>query len=257
MENKHIYKGALILFIFVITSTFYGCVENKLKAVIEEGRKSCPISLGITGELTSISYQDNAVQMLYTLDEQFTNIDVLATHPEDMKTAFMAGMINEESMKLINMITEADADFIVVFKGKASGKEASFRLSSNELKKEMEKPIATNEEKLKLTIAQTNQQMPMDPGTGIVITELVDKGDVVVYMAKVKDKDQFKLLSSNLENVKNNQKLLFKMMGPAEKLFFKMIVDAGKELGYTYYVDGTDEVFNVVYTNSELREIFE
>ena len=99
--------------------------------------------------------------------------------------------------------------------------------------------------------------MPMDAGTGVVITELVDKGDRVVYMAKVTDKEQFKLLSSNLENAKNSQKIMFKMMGSAEKMFCKLIVDSGKDLGYIYYTDGTDETFEIVHTNSELREILE
>ncbi len=257
MTKKHILKGILILFVCAITSVFCGCVENKLKAAVEEGNKSCPISLGLTGELTSISYQDDTVQMLYTMDEQFMDIDSYASNPEDMKTTFMSGMRDEESKKLLKLLTEADADFTVVYKGKVSGKEASFKISSNELKKELDKPLATNDEKLKLAINETNKQLPIDLGTGIVITELVDKGDVVVYMAKVADKEQFRLLSSNTENTKNSQKIMFKMMASAEKIFFKLIVDAGKDLGYLYYTDGTDETFEIVHTNSELREIFE
>ena len=257
MAKKDIIKGILILCVCAITSVFCGCAENKLKAAVEEGNKSCPISLGLTGELTSFSYQDNTVQILYTLDEQFTDIDILAANPEDMKTTFTAGIRNEESKEMLNLMIEANADLIIVFKGKTSGKEATFKLSSNELKKELDKPMASNDEKLKLAISQTNLQMPMDTGTGVVITKLVDKGDMVVYMAKVTDKEQFKLLSSNLENAKNSQKIMFKMMGPAEKMFFKLIVDAGKNLGYIYYTDGIDETYEIVHTNSELREFFE
>ena len=82
MTKKHIFKGILILFVCAITSVFCGCVENKLKAAVEESNKSCPISLGISGELTSFSYKDNSVQILYTLDEQFADIDALAANPE-------------------------------------------------------------------------------------------------------------------------------------------------------------------------------
>ncbi len=257
MTKKHIFKGILILFVCAITSVFCGCVENKLKAAVEESNKSCPISLGISGELTSFSYKDNSVQILYTLDEQFADIDALAANPEGMKTTCTAWMRNEESKEMLKLMIEANANLIYVFKGKTSGKEATFRLSTDDLKNVLDKPMATNDEKLKLAISQTNLQMPMDAGTGVVITELVDKGDRVVYMAKVTDKEQFKLLSSNLENAKNSQKIMFKMMASAEKIFFKYIVDSGKDLGYIYYTDGTDETFEIVHTNSELREILE
>lgn len=171
MTKKHIFKGILILFVCAITSVFCSCVENKLKAAVEESNKSCPISLGISGELTSFSYKDNSVQILYTLDEQFADIDALAANPEGMKTTCTAWMRNEESKEMLKLMIEANANLIYVFKGKTSGKEATFRLSTDDLKNVLDKPMATNDEKLKLAISQTNLQMPMDAGTGVVITE--------------------------------------------------------------------------------------
>jgi hypothetical protein len=46
------------------------------------------------------------------------------------------------------------------------------------------------------------------------------------------------------------------MMGPAEKMFFKTIVEAGKDLGYMFCADGTDETIKVIHTNAELKEFF-
>lgn len=46
------------------------------------------------------------------------------------------------------------------------------------------------------------------------------------------------------------------LLGPAEKMFFKTIVDAGKNLGYIYYAEGTDKTVEVVHANAELAEIF-
>jgi hypothetical protein len=35
-----------------------------------------------------------------------------------------------------------------------------------------------------------------------------------------------------------------------------MIIDAGKNLSYRYYAEGTDKTVEVVHTNAELAEIF-
>lgn len=256
MKSKAL-SGAIALIICVIMSAFCSCAESKLKLKADAANKNCPLSLGMLGEVTSITYDDDTMQFLFTLDETFTNIDKLGADSESMKSILMAWVNNENSRELIEMIIDANAGLSVVFKGKTSGKEARITLTSSELKEALDRPMITEEEKLKLAIEQTNMQMPMDTGTGIILTELVDKGDIVVYMAKVTDMNQIKLLSSNVENVKNSQQLMFKMMGPAEKLFFKMIIDANKDLGYIYYADGTDETIEVVHTNAEMKELLQ
>jgi hypothetical protein len=98
--------------------------------------------------------------------------------------------------------------------------------------------------------------MPIDTGTGVIITKLEDEGETVTYMAMVNDKKQLDMIAENIDNVKNSQKTMFKMMGMAEKIFFQMIIDAGKNLSYRYYAEGTDKTVEVVHTNAELAEIF-
>ena len=253
--RKSVIWGTYAVLMCAIMSFFCSCAETRLKSAAEAANKDCPISLGISGEMTSVAYEDNAMVFTFTLNEQYNNIDVLAANPKNMKASFIAGMRNEKTKELFDLMIESDAGLCIVFKGKESGKEAKFNLTAAELKEELEKPEPTAEEKLQYAITQTNQQMPLDTGTGIVMTELVDKGETVVYMALVNDKKQLEMIADNLENVKNAQKNTFRMMGPAEKMFFKTIVDAGKNLGYIYYAEGTDQTVEVVHTNAELKEI--
>ena len=255
MERKSL-TGAFALIICVIASMLCSCAESKLKLAAEAANKNCPVSFGMIGELTSVTYDGNTMEFLLTMDEEFTDIDKLGADPERMKTSLMAWADNEKTRELFEMIIDADASLTLIYRGKTSGKEARAELTSSELKKALDSPMATAEEKLKLAIEQTNLQMPMDTGTGVVITELVDEGDVVVYIAKVTDLEQFKMLSGDIDNIKNSQRLMFKMMGPAEKMFFKTIVEAGKDLGYMFCADGTDETIKVIHTNAELKEFF-
>lgn len=256
---KKLLQGTLIIISCFVVAVLFSCSENsaKLKAAIEEANKECPISLGIAGEMTSMAYSNNTVEILFSFDEQFTNIDKLAANPARVKETVMTAMVNERSKPLFDLMVEANANFRVIFKGKSSGKEAKMELQLSELEDLMKKPMASNEEKLRLTIAQTNLQMPMDTGTGVVITELLDRGDAVIYKAKVSKKEQLSMIANSIEEVKNSQKLMFKMMGTAEKVFFRMVIDAGKDIGYLYTADGTDEQVEIIQTNAELKEILQ
>ncbi len=255
MKKIMIY-GTYVVLMCAIMSLFCSCAETKLKTAAEAANKECPVSLGITGEMTSVAYEDGAMVFTFTLNEQLNNIDVLAANPESTKASILAGMRNENSKKLFDLIIESDAGLRFVYKGKDSGKEARFDLTAAELKEELEKPAPTVKETLALSIAQTNQQMPIDTGTGVIITKLEDEGETVTYMAMVNDKKQLDMIAENIDNVKNSQKTMFKMMGMAEKIFFQMIIDAGKNLSYRYYAEGTDKTVEVVHTNAELAEIF-
>lgn len=258
METKTIYfyKSAIIL-PFAIMLLLCGCVENKLKTAIEKANVNLPVSIGAAGELTSISYEDNAVVFLYTLDEQFTNIDILSSNTELMKSSISTFLRNEKMKTFFALLVEENTDLCMIFKGKATGKEASMKLTSIELKQELDKPASTNEDKLKASIATANQQMPLDTGTGIIVTEVVEKDNQVLYLSKVSDKNQFEMIANNTEGVKNSMKLMIKMMGPAEKQIFQLIVESGKYLGYSYYMDNGDETINIVLTNSELSQLLE
>lgn len=254
-KKSNVFSGTMMVLLCAMMMVFGSCAESKLKAAIEEGNKMCPLSLGVAGEMTSITYEDDAVNFLFTMDEQFTNIDVISANPEAFKNSFITGMKNEKTQKLFEIMIEANADLVVIMKGKTSGKEATVRLTSSELKEELEKPMPTAEDKLKASITEANRNMPLDTGSGIIMTELKDDGETVVYMAKVTDKKQLELIASSTENVKNSQRTVFKMFGPAEKMFFEYIADAGRNLGYTYYAEGSDKTVEVVHTNAELKEL--
>lgn len=249
------FKGTTSVLFCLVMVLFFGCAENKLKVAVEEVNKKCPVSLGAVGEMTSVVYEGDMVTFNFTLNEDFLDIDALASNPDNMKATILAGILNEKSKKMIEAMIDAGASFNMAFKGKKSGKEANVKLSPEELKEEVEKPAPTNEEKLKTAIASTNDQMPIDSGAGVIMTEMVDKGDVVYYMAKVNDMAAFKQIANSLEEVKNSQRTMFKLMDPSLKIFFKLIADTGKGLGYCYSVEGDDKTVEVVHTNAELKEL--
>jgi hypothetical protein len=255
MKTKF-FRGAYAVLMCVMVAMLFGCTENKLKASVEEANKKCPEKIGSFAEITSITYEGNEVVFTMTMDEMIVNIDALNSNPEALKSAFVAGM-RDKSNNILDLLIKENADFCMVIRGKTSGKELKIQLSVSELKEEMKKPKPTQEDKLALIIASANQQMPMDTGTGIIMTKLEDKGDVVLYYATVANKAQFQMIAENTESVKNSQKMMFKMLGQVEKKFFLMIAEAGRGLGYSYSTEGSNETVKIIFSNEELKEIFD
>lgn len=253
MSKKYVGPIVGVLFFclaYMLTGHFMN--NNGLKNSVEKANKQCPVSLGVTGEWTSITYTDGVVKMLYTMNEEMFDIDALS---EQSKRAIISGMINENSKKMFRLLIKSDANLRIVYKGKDSGKEAVFDFTPAELKELLDNPEPTNEEKIQAAIDVANAQMPMDTGTGVVMTEMKDRGDDVVYMAKVENEAALKEFSDSIENVKENLRCYLSMMGPSDKVFFKTIAEAGKSLGYIYYTDKSDETVDVIFSNEELKEI--
>jgi len=254
--KKSFLKGSLLALMCAVMLVFSGCSKSKLKFIVDSCNKSCPISLGLAGEITEFTYEDDAVEIIYTMNEQYIDIDKMASNQDNMREAVLNTARNEPVKKLLKMIVDADADICFVYRGNVSGNEARVRLSSKEVKPELDKPELTTEEKLKITLEQTNNLMPIDTGVGIVITELVDKGDKLVYLAHASDKSVLKDVERNVHVVKGNQRIMFKMASSAEKVFFKLVIESGKDLAYLYSADDTDKTVEVLHTNAELKEIF-
>lgn len=258
--KKASFCGVITALFMTVLFVFSSCADARLKSVIKAANEKSPVSLGIMGEITSVSYEDGNAVFLYTLNETLTNIDDLSANPEEIKTAFFAGLKNSEnSQELLKVLIDAEAGLSFVIKGKDSGKEARFDFTPAELKAEYEKPAPTKDEVLQINIKSTNKKMPLQAGNGIVINSIEDIDGMVLYMAEVSSKDVFNLLKNDPESVKNSQKQMFSMMKSdvSTSTFFKSIYEAGRGFGYRYTLAGSTESIDILYSNEEVKEMFD
>ena len=259
MKNKY-FTGAIGLLMCAAMCMFSSCSkvsEAKLKASIEKANEDCPVSLGIVGEMSSIEYNGDAVEFLFNFDEQFVKIDAISDNLEETKASIITNMVGNESIdEIFDILLETNTNMRLVFKGKDSGKEATIEFTPEEIEELKDTPAPTDEDKLATAIAAANRQFPLDTGTGVIVTEMVDNGDVVAYMNQVPDEDFLTQVAKNTEAVKNSQKIYFKMMTESDKALFRMVAELGKGLSYIYYTDESDETVEVTYTSEELKEIF-
>ena len=60
MKKSMIY-GTYVVLVCAILSLLSSCAETRLKAAAEAANKECPVSLGMSGEMTSVVYEDGAM----------------------------------------------------------------------------------------------------------------------------------------------------------------------------------------------------
>lgn len=258
MKNNFFSRVFVALVVVLLSFSMSSCSDSKLKVIVSSLDAQCPQSLGLAIELTHVSFEDNTVVYSYTLDEDYASIDNLAANPEAVKNNILTLFQNPNAdmKQFVDMVIDGKADVRYVYKGKTSGKEFVTTLTSAELQEGLKNGAAMDGDKLSAAISSTNMQMPVDTGSGIVMNKVEDCGDVVFYFASVNELTTFNMISVNAASVKENIINSLKSLdGAADKLFFKLVVDAGKGLGYRYSTEGVDDTVDVVISNAELREI--
>lgn len=61
--------------------------EVKLKLAIAAANKQCPMDMGASGEISSITFDGSDVVYVLLMNESFLNIDALKENPDAMKSA--------------------------------------------------------------------------------------------------------------------------------------------------------------------------
>lgn len=256
--KKNFFSRVFVTLVSVVLMC--SCSDNsKLKLAVKAADAQCPNSLSESIEMTHVAYENNTVNYYYTVDENYVDIDNMAANPEAVKSNVLTVFQNPDAntKTFLDLVIGAKADIRFIYKGKTSGKEYTMSLTAAELEENLKNGAATSDDKLRAALSATNMQMPIDTGSGIVITQVEDCGDVVFYMASVNDEATLKMISVNAASVKENIVNSLKTInGAADKVFFKLIIDAGKDLGYRYSAEGVDEPVDIVISNAELKEIF-
>ncbi len=254
MMKRTLITSSVMVLVCAVMMVFGSCAESKLKVGISSVQKECPISLGGMGEVTSITYENDEVVFLYTLDDEYINIAQMAENTDVTKKSIVSSLVNSKTRALLEIMVDAGADLSMVIKGMHHGQEVKITLTPEELKETLDSPEPTVEERLRASIAQTKLSLPIDVGMGITITDLVDEGEYVTYMARVDDPETLSGLAPNVEAIKEDMKSSFTALGEVEKMFFNLVIEAGKGVAYCYYAEDSDEKVYVIFSGEELKE---
>ena len=133
---KRLTNILIIVFLLIIIAGCEDANVTKLKNEINAANSSCPISMGISGDLISIKYyeKNNSVLLYYSLNEDIAGAVFLKKNKDSMMKQFRLLLSNKESMKLVKDMVNAKASLMIIYKTPSTGKTVKFSVPFEELK---------------------------------------------------------------------------------------------------------------------------
>lgn len=255
---KRIFNFFLMTLMLVAVAS---CGKNDaaLKAQIESGKKHCPMSMGMAGKLSSMSYDEGSrtVQFDFTLNKDFADVAELKEQPEIARESMRLSLSKGDMKKLLKMMVDADASLAVVYKNKGSQDEFKLEFTDAELKEIYDKPMSEEESGKLLLLNQIKgekKRMPYKIDTGLMVTDIQDSGDALVYVCEV-DENEYEIadMEAGVDDLKATMKDMLKdrsMRGQVELLSL-----LGKGFEYKYVGKDTGKVILVTFTADEIAAL--
>lgn len=260
-------KISLILIALLAVATI-ACKKNdnkandaaieQIKAEIVNANKACPIDLGIVGTMTSVEYDEDANNVIYTITISKNLPDGTIETMRQNKGRLadqMKGTISQPKMRqMMNKIVEANAS--LTFKYTGQGDDIDITITADDIKESLAKPTSTADNAkvfINNSVEMENSRCPykVDEATTMLSARL--DGDYVIYQYRV---DDSQLNIEDFDNaarmVKNNILNMFHN-DVALKQFAEALVSLNKSLIYRYEFNNSPESIDIVITTDELR----
>lgn len=228
---------------------------TKLKEMIEEGNRSCPMDLGMLGEVQKMNYDENSnhVKFHYLIDETNTPLTIY-DDTKNIKQSLKITLFTESSRPLMKSLIDAKAGLQLIYKGSKSKKTKKINLSYTELKEAYNNPITEKEKNLILLenqIARENGACPMTVSEGMVMDKVFDTGSYVVWRYRL-DEDYYSLSDFSASEVKQNMIAVFK--DPTINQIMQLMIKNNRGVIYRYYGETSNKTVDVKFTVSELKQ---
>lgn len=230
-----------------------------LKAQIESGKKHCPMSLGIAGKLTDMSYDESSheVNFVITLNKQISDVKTLQDDPSSARQAMRLSLQKGNMKKLLEMMVDANASLEITYKNRGSRDEFKLNYSAAELKEILDNPMSEEETNRLLLSNQVNSEkrrMPYTIERGLKVIDLQDNEDALVYVCEVNE-DLYDIdeMENSRDELKANMRQLLK--DPAMRQQAEILSSLGKGFEYDYIGKSSGKKVAVAFTSDELAKI--
>jgi hypothetical protein len=229
----------------------------RLKKEVDQLNLNCPISLGVVGNLTGASYDDdNSGNVHYS----FALSDDLQESLDDniVKGSILLSLSGEDenSREFLKLMVDAGAGLDITYRSQQEPRAKDINITAEEIKNRYENPISTAEmyERLyALQLKQQNAACPFEVDNGIMMKTVYDDGSNLVYVGEL-DEDIYDVeyARDNIGGVRQGIASTFNDI--SVKGLIKMLVSMNKWLIYRYIGDESGVAFDVVFTNADLEK---
>lgn len=226
---------------FLTAFAFVACNNtSKLENAVKMANSECPIELGDYAEFTSIKYIDGKVQYILTVDDDLFDLRSIKENKQLAKKQIIMALSNPNSgsRELIEIIKEADADLVIVYKGSKSGKKVVLEITADELA-QVNTDDYDAEENLQAQLELANAQCPITLDEGIVMDRVYVDGKHFVYHYMTDDDViDIDILRSNITLAK--KETIKELEGDmAVQTFTKTLGELNMDIRYIYESEQT------------------
>lgn len=255
--KKFIFFSAVLALVVGLAACANSSV-TKLREAASEFENHCPVSLGMTGAITGLTYNADANELVidYLINESIIDLDVVRDNEEAILASIKAGMSKGEAAEMLQTMVDAGAAMKVTMKGNASGQVYSAFVSADEIKNLVENPMSDediNKLMLKTNILIANAGCPQQIENGLTMTEVLFDGDNAIYVYNADENIyDISLIGENSVAIKENMRSI--MADPGIKMFLGVLASLDKGLIYRYKGDPSGETADIIFTPSEVKQ---
>lgn len=249
---------ALILCIIVCMSASCVQKESELQKNILEYNKDCPQSLGDVGEISSITYEDGDVVVIFTINEQVVNLMAFESNVRMLRQAMLNSFKNStgDLREIVDLVIEEEANIVVKYVGSITNKTIELKITYEDLKKNVGKADSPEQaalEALKSRIEVLNSQLPAQMDEGMVLTNATIEKDYVVYNISV-DEQKYPIAEIEKERSQReaNLKTWLTVSGRSTAEMAKLCKEAGKGIAHRYTGDKSEKTCLIGIPASDL-----
>lgn len=265
MQNIIKTSGKVLLLTCLSLIMLTGCSDqkSKLKLGIEFANKQCPIKVGVSGEVSSITFDGTDVIYTMLMNEDYIDLEALEKTPDSMKSAVIAMFRNPKGSirEMLDLVVETNSGVKFIYKGQETGKEIECYLNTEDLKNILDEKISAKEndqKKLEELVKVTNVSCPMTIDETTVLEKLAIESDNVVYIYKIdEDAVDMSALKSNKVQMKQGLKASLDVSEPSLRMFLEACMKDNKNLVYRYTGNTSGDMMECVFDVSEIKELLE
>lgn len=251
-----------IFFSLIVITSCEDANVTKLKKEINTANLSCPISMGISGDLISIKYyeKNNSVLLYYSLNEDIAGAVFLKKNKDNMMKQFRLLLSNKESMQLVKDMVNAKASLMIIYKTPSTGKTVKFSVPYEELKEIKESPLTDLEIKkmmIENKVAIENAACPGKESDGMIQTKVAIVDDMLVYYIQLnEDVYDIKSMQMMQDELKGeiHQSLKNMRNDPTIQKELQLLYSLDMGYMYRYYGKDSKKYVDVVLAADELSQ---
>lgn len=253
--------GGRLLWIGMALCVLAACGQKEqLKKAVEEVNKQCPIDMGASGKVESVTYDGKNVVYTYVLQAGIFNMDAVKANSDALKSVIASGLRNpaKDLDEMLRLTIDTRSGLKYVYRDGSSGEEVDCVISTEELQALLDSDLTeeeSNRRNLKELVDITNLSFPMEVDEATTVEKLSIEGDWVVYDYTVDEEVvSIDLLEKNKAQMKESLKTNISS-GMDVRQFAQTCLDCDKGILYRYKGEKSGNTAVVSFSVDDLKKI--